>query len=97
MAEHGGFDDLGPMKVLRAAYIGMGRDPGMIEAPLGEERPEQVIAELARLIRAYQAPDKGYVARRAPRNEATPGDYDQLARHGEWDLTDPPHPERVGQ
>jgi double-strand break repair protein AddB len=97
MAEHGGFDDLGPMEVLRAAYIGMGRDPGMIEAPLGEERPEQVIAELARLIRAYQAPDKGYVARRAPRNEATPGDYDQLARHGEWDLTDPPHPERVGQ
>ena len=50
----------------------------------------------AELIAAYAARDRGYVARRAPRNEKERGDYDQLARFGEWDITDPPLPERVG-
>ncbi|MBE0453416.1 MAG: double-strand break repair protein AddB [Roseovarius sp.] len=96
MAERGEFDDLGPLPVLRAAYIGMGGTPGVIDAPLDVTPIAQIVAELAELIAAYAAPDKGYVARRAPRNDTDRGNYDQLARFGEWDITDPPAPERVG-
>jgi double-strand break repair protein AddB len=96
IAERGGFDDLGPLPVLHAAYIGMGSTPGIVEAPLDETQTAQTIAELTELIAAYTDRDKGYVACRAPRNEKEGGDYDQLARFGEWDITDPPKPEWVG-
>ncbi|MGX0903789.1 ATP-dependent helicase/nuclease subunit B [Roseovarius sp. MBR-79] len=96
IAERGGFDDLGPLPVLRAAYIGMGSTPGIVEAPLDEIQTAQTIAELTELIAAYMERDKGYVSRRAPRNEKESGDFDQLARFGEWDITDPPKPEWVG-
>ena len=96
MVERGGFDNLGPMPVLRAAYIGMGSTPAIVEAPVDETGTAQIIAELAELIAAYTEPDKGYVARRAPRNDNDRGDYDQLARFGEWDITDSPAPEDVG-
>jgi hypothetical protein len=41
-------------------------------------------------------PDKGFVARRAPHTARDQGDYDQLARFGEWDITDVPTPVRLG-
>ncbi|MBC7133089.1 MAG: double-strand break repair protein AddB [Roseovarius sp.] len=96
IAERGGFDDLGPLRVLRATYIGMGARPALVDAPLDEVTTPDIVAELARLIAAYAERDQGYVARRAPRNAAARGEYDQLARFGEWDLADPPSPERVG-
>ncbi len=96
MAERGGFEGLGPLPVLQATYIGLGSPPAIVEAPLDETPAARIIAELAELIAAYAARDRGYVARRAPRNEKERGDYDQLARFGEWDITDPPLPERVG-
>jgi hypothetical protein len=39
----------------------------------------------------------GYTARRAPRMAEDDGDYDQLARYGEWEMTDTPHVTKVGQ
>jgi len=97
MIERGDFDALGPMPVRRAAYIGMGSKPGEIDAPLDAETTAQVLAGLARLIAAYDDRDTGYVSLRAPYRAGVRGEYDQLARHGEWDITDPPHRERVGR
>ena len=97
MVERGDVKGLGPMPVLRAAYLGMGGTPSEVEAPLDEVPPALVLSELAQLINAYRAPATGYVARRAPHSKDTRGDYDQLARHGEWDITDPPQRLKVGQ
>ena len=55
MAERGDFEGLGPMPVLRAAYIGMGAPPE-VAAPLDEEPPAQILVELAALIIAYRDP-----------------------------------------
>lgn len=96
MAERGGFDDLGTLPVRQAAYIGMGAPPRVVEAPLGETTTARIIAELGELIAAYAAPDRGYVSRRFLQKEKDRGDFDQLARFGEWDMTDPPAPGRVG-
>jgi double-strand break repair protein AddB len=97
MVERGDFEDLGPMPVRRAAYIGMGAKPAEVEAPLDDMPPARLLSELADLITAYRDPATGYVARRAPHSTETRGDYDQLARHGEWDITDPPQRMKVGQ
>ncbi|WP_300549544.1 double-strand break repair protein AddB [Roseovarius sp.] len=88
IAEREGFGDMGPTKVARAVFIGLGSTPTEVEAPLEDEPPARVWAEFHALISAYMDPSKGYIARRAPRNSDDQGDYDQLARFGEWDITD---------
>ena len=45
------------------------------------------------LISAYLQPDQGYTARRAMFKEGDTGDYDLLARFGEWDATQDAKPE----
>jgi len=97
MAERGGFGEIGPVKVMRAAFIGLGSTPKEVFAPLDEEPPDQVWSEFKELISAYSVPHKGYVARRAMHSSEDRGDYDQLARFGEWDVTDPPDESEVGQ
>jgi len=97
LAERAGFGRIGPAQVARAVFIGLGSDPKELEAPLATEPPDKVWDEFHALIAAYMEPEQGYTARRAPRNAADVGDYDQLARAGEWDMTDPAEPRRVGQ
>jgi double-strand break repair protein AddB len=97
MAERGAFEGIGPVPVLRAAFIGLGGTPKEVDAPLHDEPPDQVWAKFKDLIAAYQVPEKGYVARRAPHASAERGDYDQLSRFREWDMTDPPDESGVGQ
>ena len=43
----------------------------------------------------YLDPARGYVSRRAVFQERFPGDYDHLARFGEWATSDTPCPEDV--
>lgn len=97
MAERGAFAELGPVPVRCAVFIGLGNPPKEVPARLDEEPAEQVWSEFTELIAAYSVPGKGYVARRAPHSAAERGDYDQLARFGEWDVTDPPDETGVGQ
>ena len=89
MAERGAFDPIGPAPVAQAAYIGLGPQK-TVPAPFDRAPPAQVWHELGALIAAYLTPDQGYAARRAMPRHEMPGDYDQLARFGEWDVTDPP-------
>ncbi len=93
MVEQGGFAELGPCLVRGAQFIGLGTNPRTENAPLTDEPPSQVLAELVGLLGAYLEGDKGYTSRRALYEERESRDYDQLARFGEWDVTDLPVPE----
>lgn len=90
MLEQGAFAQIGASPVDDAVFIGLGSNPVEIRAPLEDEPPAKVIAELRELIAAYLSPDQGFTSQRMPRSEREQGDYDQLARFGEWDGTDEP-------
>ena len=93
LAERGAFEGLDPAPVAKAAYIGVGSTRKEQLAPLDEEPPEKVWQAFSALIRAYSSPTQGYTSRRAVFKEGDKGDYDQLARFGEWDATQDPTPE----
>ncbi|MEL7131378.1 MAG: double-strand break repair protein AddB [Pseudomonadota bacterium] len=95
MVEQGGFAKLGPRPVRAAQFIGMGSTPKIEDAPLDTEPPNQVLADLVGLLGAYLEGDKGYTSRRALYEDREARDYDQLARFGEWDVTQEPTPERL--
>ena len=87
MAEEGAFTNIEPAHVARAVYIGLGSKPTEVLAPLDEEPPAAVLAGLRALIMSYLDPDQGYTSRRMMERDGFAGDYDQLARYGEWDDT----------
>ncbi len=93
MVEQGGFPEVGVAHVAHAAFIGLGAKPSEIAAPLTEETPRDVLEGLHELISKYLDPVQGFTSRRAVKTEDAAGDYDQLARFGEWDGTDAPLPE----
>lgn len=93
MVEDGGFAGLPPTPVAAAIYIGLGSNPTEVHAPLDEEPPTKVMAGLHALLTAYLAPDRGFLSRRVVQTEGAQGEFDQLARFGEWDGTDMPTPE----
>ena len=96
MAEHGTFEGLAPAPVASVAYIGLGASPKTVEIPLEDGETARIRDEFLRLIRHYQRPTQGYTARRAVARTAFAGDYDHLARYGEWDETHEPRSEEVG-
>lgn len=96
IAERAGFGELAPARVARAVYIGLSGQGQETDAPLDDEPPGAVWSGLEALIRAYLGADQGYTARRAAHSARETGDYDQLARFGEWDITDAPQRDRVG-
>lgn len=93
MVEEGGFDGIGATPVAQAAYIGLGSTPVELPAPLEEEPPHAVLAKLHALITSYLSDEQGFTSRRMVKTTDFAGDYDQLARFGEWDATTDPVPE----
>ena len=96
MAERGGFTDLGPSDVSKISYIGLGAGEKAVET---DTTPEMLAADWAKLntlISRYLTRATGYVARRAIFDTRFPGDYDHLARFGEWQMSDRAFPEIVG-
>ena len=88
----GGITALGPVPVAGAAYIGLGAKPSVMLAPIEDMPPQDVLAELSALIGAYLDPAQHYTSRRMLQTDAEIGDYDHLARYGEWDDADAPVP-----
>ncbi|MCV2892639.1 double-strand break repair protein AddB [Lentibacter sp. XHP0401] len=90
MATEGAFKDIPAETVGKLAYIGLGSNAG--EAVLNPEEYDTatVLAEFKKLIMAFSEPDKGYPSRRAIQKEGFAGDYDHLARYGEWSSSDDP-------
>lgn len=96
IAERSGFGKVAASPVARAVFIGLSADPKEVTAPLADEPPAKIWAEFEELIAAYMAPSMGYTSRRAVQSKLDVGDYDQLARFGEWDITATAKKERVG-
>jgi ATP-dependent helicase/nuclease subunit B len=96
MAERGAFDILGRVEVEGATHIGLGSDDGEFSAKLTPGIIAESWAGLHRLIAAYLRHETGFTARRAVFEVRIEGDYDHLARLGEWEMSDAPVPEDVG-
>ena len=97
MTEEGGFRSLGPQTVSKISYIGLGAEGKVTETTIDEQTLAGVQAGLRRLIQSYMTHSQGYTARRAVFSEQFPGDFDHLARFGEWEMTDSAVPETVGE
>ncbi|MEH6776538.1 MAG: PD-(D/E)XK nuclease family protein, partial [Cereibacter changlensis] len=95
MAERGGFKGLETAEVAKISYIGLGTSPKIEETALDPEMLGKVWEDLHRLIGRYLSAEQGYASRRAMFGERFPGDYDHLARFGEWEMSDPPEPQDV--
>ncbi|MEM9496907.1 MAG: PD-(D/E)XK nuclease family protein, partial [Pseudomonadota bacterium] len=92
IAENTGFDTLGPRPVREAAYVGLGTPPKEIKAPLDTCPVAKTRADLVTLTENYLKSETGFTSKRAAETVRRDGEYDQLARYGEWDLTDTPKP-----
>ncbi len=90
MASEGAFKDIPATAIGRIGYIGLGSDCGEFLLKPEEYDTANILAEFRQLILAFLSPDKGYPSRRAVQKESFTGDYDHLARFGEWSSTDDP-------
>lgn len=95
MAEHGGFESVAAAEVAHVTHIGLGRSPETRDTELTQSddrdfRTVTILGELARLLASFDSGTKGYSARRAMEKLRFDGDYDHLARFGEWDETKRP-------
>ena len=100
MAEKGAFTEGDTGEVSQAAYIGIGRKIEFQEitreAKDGADRFAADWEAFQDLIANYQKPETGYISRRYGGEGVVSSDYDHLARHGEWEDTDMPLFEKVG-
>ncbi|MEL6609825.1 MAG: double-strand break repair protein AddB [Pseudomonadota bacterium] len=87
MAERGAFANLAPHGVETAAFVGLGSDAKQVEAEfdLADDWPKFLA-----VIETVLSPGFGFTARRAMEKSAYGGDYDHLARYGEWSEADSP-------
>ncbi|MAM63409.1 double-strand break repair protein AddB [Maritimibacter sp. UBA3975] len=98
VARAGGFDGLGKLATARVAYIGLGATPKVVPIDVTSADLERVQAELETILAYFQDRDRGYTSRRVVESSARfGGDYDHLARYGEWDHTADPEGTEVGE
>lgn len=94
MAEAGGFEGLEPAPVERVAYLHLGRSVKDRDIALENGfETVTVSGELAQLLASFDQPTVGYISRRAMEKMRYEGDYDHLARFGEWDASARTEPE----
>ena len=96
IARAGGFRALSAMPVARIAYIALGTADAFRPETVSQAQLDEVAAGLAALIGAYRDRARGYTAIRLDPDVGFPSDYRHLARFGEWDVSQPPMPEEVG-
>lgn len=88
MVERGGFDALGPREVASFTYIGLGSGEKAVETLQGKVDLDREWQRFIKLITSYAQRGTGYTSRRAVFSDRINGDYDHLARYGEWQMTD---------
>ncbi|MBW6505438.1 MAG: double-strand break repair protein AddB [Rhodobacteraceae bacterium] len=96
MAEKGAFDAIGPCPVAGYSYIQLGGAGATRDMEYDKTLILETWEGLQKMLAAYLSRETGFAARRAMQKVTDKGDYDHLARFGEWDVTDPPVPEDVG-
>lgn len=94
MAAKGAFGD--PAETALIAYIALGSGGKVQDHPVTPGELDEIVAGLGRLIAHYRDEGNGFTARRAMEKVQYSGDYDHLARYGEWDTTQSPVSEKVG-
>ncbi|MEO1537454.1 MAG: double-strand break repair protein AddB [Pseudomonadota bacterium] len=96
MAENGAFEGVPPEDVAHVVHIGVGRTPEERVTELAGVNATSGLAErLATFLSVFLEPDKGFVSRRAMEAMRYSGDYDHLARYGEWDDASDSDPEWI--
>lgn len=97
MAEHGAFEDISSAEVAFVGHIGLNRAGKDDQIELTETeikgakvdfRTSTILSELLRLLAHFDQDKSGYMPRRAMEKVRWEGDYDHLARFGEWADTD---------
>lgn len=96
MAERGAFAELGPQPVTALTFIQLGGDGAEETISRAECDFDAEWAALGRLIARYLRRSQGFASRRAVFKVDQRGDYDHLARFGEWQMSDGPLPQDVG-
>ncbi len=96
LIEHGAVESLEAGTVAGAAYLGLGTNPKIESTDLDECTTQDTLEELECLLAKYRSPERGYMSRRAVRSVSYGGDFDHLARFGEWSDSDDPTPQDVG-
>ena len=87
MVERGAFKALGRVRTKAAVYLGLGSDLKDQPAPLDESPPDETWKRFEGLMAKWMDPEKGYTSRSANETLTFEGNYDHLARYGEWDET----------
>ena len=77
-------------RAARMEYIGLGAQPQIVTHHPDPETLTELAGQLQRRLLHMLDEGWGFSARRAISNTRFQGHFDQLARHGEWDETDPP-------
>ncbi len=97
MAEHGAFEDIDPAEVAFVSHIGLNRvgKDDHIELAVSDNkgvmidfRTDTILRELHQLLDHFEQENRGYMPRRAMEKVRWEGDFDHLARFGEWADTD---------
>ena len=96
MAENGAFPELGPSEVARTQYFGLKDPDNPQEMQITPELLREVYAKFHHLIAQYAEAGTGYISRRALQRDEEDRDFDQLARFGEWQMSDAAQPIDVG-
>ncbi|ABD56982.1 double-strand break repair protein AddB [Jannaschia sp. CCS1] len=86
MGRGGAFADR-PLDVARLAYVGLGTKPEIRAQDFDDGLLDETFKGLRELITHYRQPLVGFPSRRSPKQTTYAGDYDHLARLGEWDET----------
>ncbi|MBD3785373.1 MAG: double-strand break repair protein AddB [Sphingomonadales bacterium] len=93
MAERGAFEQIGPRHVHAMTYVRLGGEGETVDISTDDETIDEVWQKFEALMARYLQADQGYTSRRAMQKSEDRGDFDHLARYGEWELSAAPQPE----
>lgn len=93
MAERGAFEQIGPRHVHAMTYVRLGGEGETVDIATDDETVDEVWQKFEALMARYLRADQGYTSRRAMQKSEDRGDFDHLARYGEWELSAEPKPE----
>jgi len=90
MSLHGGFEEMRAARATHLEIIGLSKPGSYDERDPDPDLVSEIWDDFLKIIAHFEAPDHGYTARLRPMFEADWGDYDHLARRGEWEDNEDP-------
>lgn len=95
MAAKGAFDE--PMDTALIAYVALGSGGKIVPHPVTPAELAEITQGFGKLLDHYLDAANGFTSRRAMEKVMFEGDYDHMARFGEWDETMQAEIVKVGQ